>query len=167
MTLKEAIIKVITTQFKKDMGEAIEIVENAGYVIKKGDKTYMVVNPANGREVWVADNGYKGVRVHHGIYTGVARLAYEELDKFDFVNCLEKPENMEYRLYLGITYEPTRQKIERIRGRRWYVKYHADEIEAIKKKIAKLQDDLVYHTTRLANENRDYMELRKEFGLTK
>lgn len=165
--LNEAIIKVLNTQFKKDAKEAHELVASYGYKIYKYDGCFRIENPLTKRYVFI-DEGYNGAfRIH--INTKERRMRrYEDLYKFDFVNFLEKPLNVEWaKLYWGKEYAPSRERISALSSAKWTVSYREKEIKQMMKKLEDLQNELIRQVEWKEQAKRDLADLRKTYGLTK
>lgn len=168
MTLNEAIYKVIGTQFKKDMGEALEIVEKAGYKVSKWDSRFYVKNTNTGREVCLRE-GYKGYKVcgngdvkHLIPWDGVCRM--------DLVGYLEKPFNREWYKVQAMRSDwrsATWYKWDRLRSARYDIRYADKELANIKRDIANLQARLERTLVEKVKREQRLAEMCKELRLIK
>lgn len=169
--LNIAIYKVLTTQFKKDAKEAHEAVKAAGYEITKNGGRFEVYNPDTNRWLYIADNGWRGCRIIHGHYTRQMRIfnsrSAEEILKFDFVGCLEKPTNEAYYKMIREAEQRSnaKQKYERLKSARWYVKYETEKLESVQKKIEELQKELILSAQAKVKYEQKLQECRRELGL--
>ena len=164
--INEAIYKVITTQYKKDAKEAHEIVKAAGYEIYKYDGHYRVSSRETGKEAYIGWNYYHGYRI---CLRGTTKMfENNEPCPVDFVNYLETPIN---RDYISLTYKRTDRysaavgRYKQIRWERKSAKDYNDKIEEIKKKIADLNESIVYYARAQLKAEQRADELKKEFGL--
>lgn len=168
MTLNEAIYKVISTQFKKDMGGALAIVEQAGYKVTKWDGRFYVKNEKTGREVCLRE-GYKGYTVVGNGYDK-CKFSWDGICRMDLVGYLEKPFNREWYKVQAMRSDwksPTIYKWERLRNATYLVNCSVRDIEEIKRKIAELTNKLEYDATHLAERKQDLVTIRKDLGLIK
>lgn len=150
MTINEAITVVITTQFKKDMGEALEIIKAAGFEARKIDGGWEVYNPETGRYIFISRNTrrYKDY-LRYGTF-GQKSIEIKNrkiFDVFDFENYMRKPLNKEFYIMRDTRREeewrsPTRRKYEKLNDAKNSIKYRKEDIIRIKKKIEDLQKDL-------------------------
>ena len=169
--LNIAIYKVLTTQFKKDAKEAHEAVKAAGYGITKNNGRFEVYNSTTRRSIYIADNGWRGCRIIHGYYTRQRRIFNtwntEEILKFDFVGCLEKPTNEAYyeMVRRNERMNNAKQKYEKLKSARWYVKYETEKLESLQKKIEALQNELILAAQDKVKYEQRLQECRREFGL--
>ena len=165
MTLTEAIYKVITTRFKKDMGEAKKIVRGAGYIIEKDycNNGFSVYNPTTGRRV--------SARLRYGEVTITRDYGYQNKRykigecKFDFVSFLNKPRNTEYREMCNISKRPTKEKYRRLSDAKYSITWRKRDIENTKKEIAKLQESLLTASRYLYESEARANNVRRELGL--
>ena len=172
MTINEAIAKVMQTQFKKDMGEALEIVEAAGFVVRKIDGGYEVFNPETKRELFIGGRkrGYR-VYVYTGTYNGRrVDVDYRNplLTKIDYEGFLRKPYNHDWYKVVSKAQEwrsETRQKYERLQDAKNFVKWEKVDIERTKKKIEELQKELFDDMRRELEAEKRLESIRKELNL--
>ena len=168
MTLNEAIYKVIKTQFKKDMGGALAIVEQAGYKVTKWDGRFYVKNPRNNKELCLR-TGYKGYVVSGNGYDK-CKFSWDGICRMDLVGYLEKPFNREWYKVQAMRCDwksPTIYKWERLRNAVYLVDCSVRGIEETKRKIAELTSALEHGATRLAERKQNLATIRKELGLIK
>jgi len=168
MTLNEAVYKVISTQFKKDMGDALKIVEDAGYKVSKWDGRFYVKNTNTGREVCLRE-GYKGYKV---CGNGDAKhlIPWDGVCRMDLVGYLEKPFNREWYKVQAMRSDwrsPTWYKWDRVRDAKYKVSCTVRDIEDTKRKIVELTNRLESDATRLAERKQNLVTIRKELGLIK
>lgn len=175
MTLNEAIFGVLGTQFKKDMDkEALKMIEEAGYELRKGDGCYYIKNPATNREIYFS--GKYTTQINFNWYVRPVRLKTHafRLCHFDFVGCLNKPINYDwYNLERITEYCPTQEKYGKIKSARWNVNYHTEQVDNIVneklqklyKQIEELTRDIQYHAERKIKAQEELEELKKGFGL--
>lgn len=175
MTLNEAIMRVITSKFKKDAPEAFKAVSDAGYIMYKVDGHWVVKHPLTERYVTVTGGirylgcGVSGYRIDRGwnyrnsliIYDGKGDLT----TKFDFVGCLMTPYNREY--YRIVNNATTRQKYDSLKWAKQTVKYSDERIEEIQTKIDKLTRDLISAVENRAQAKIRLNEVRKNLNLKK
>lgn len=167
MNLNEAILKVIRTQYKKDMGEALTIVEKAGYKVYKHAGDFYVRNEQTGKEVCLRERYRGGLKIVgndcekcHFDYDGVCRM--------DFVNYLNKPFNTDwYDVQARKTdwRTPTYYKWQRLCHARNNVKYVEEDIAEITQKIAQLQETLDRCIQEKPRREQALVDVRKELGL--
>lgn len=168
MELNEAIYKVMSTQFKKDMGEALRVVEEAGYTVSKWDSRFYVKNPKTGRELCLKE-GYKGYNIFgNGDRKSIVPWGTER--RMDLVGYLEKPINHEWYKAQAMQNDwrsATWYKWDRLRNAKWYIKYEKENIEKTKKKIAQLQQELEDTIRSQIRYEQNLVNIRKELGLVK
>ena len=166
--INRAIYRVMTTQFKKDAKEEHKIVEDAGYTIYKSDGSFTVRNEETHRELCIDYKGYYSV-----LYTRARSIRFrrDEGLKFDFVGYLAKPTEDAHDYMTTDGYYKNRsialQKYERLERAKRYVKYEQQEIESIKQKIERLQNELVRTARNVAKAEAEVKETRVKIGLTK
>lgn len=171
MTVNEAVEIVITTQFKKEMGEALEIIKEAGFVARKIDGGWEVFNPETGREVWVSLNRRNWTtRLRYGTYNNKSLeiTTNYALKRFDFEGNLRKPLNKEYEKVLEMRRNwksATRKKYEKLHDAKWSVEWRKKDIENIKKKMEELQKDLEQAIRWEIEEEQRLKETRRELNL--
>lgn len=178
MTLNEAVFRVITTQFKKNMGGADKVVEEAGYRVMKTDGRFAVRTVReNGRcrdiEFGEAYRGYKLI-AWNGHRQRVYRYnTIDDLKKFNFEGFLTAPINVAYadaealNEYRYGGYTETQRKMGRLRDAKSSIRYRADDIEKYKKQIAELQEKIEDAIRRQVQYEVDLRNIRKEYGLIK
>lgn len=165
MTINEAIYKVITTKYKKDMTEAKKIVRGAGYTITKCYGNYWdVSNPATGRVVYLTNDNYsyKGFRINYGKTIAVKR---GEDCKIDFRAALDKPLNKEWQSLRWVETRPTKKKYEKLNSAKYSLKWRKQELAETQKKIAELQARLIRETRSIVNAENEVNNVRRELGL--
>lgn len=168
MELNEAIYKVIETQFKKDMGEALRIVEGAGYKVSKWDSRFYVKNTTTGREVCLREC-YKGYAVH-GNGNVKCKFSWDGKCLIDFIGYLNKPFNTEWYKVQAMRSDwrsATWYKWDRLRSAKQCIKYEKDNIEKVKKDIANLQKRLENAIRSQVRYEQSLVEVRKELKLIK
>lgn len=172
MTINEAIAKVMTTQFKKDMGEALEIVKTAGFQVEKWNGEWMVRNPETNRTVVINSNGYR-VWIEYGSVKTLkkeinVRKLYET--KFDFEGCLRKPLN---RDWYYLEYErrndrsATKVKYDNLDWKKKTLKWRREDVEKTKKKIEELQRELFREMQSVVEAEKDLERIRRDLKLKK
>ena len=167
--LNKAIYTVLT-ELKRDCLEAHKMVKKAGYVIEKGRKSFIVINPETRREVYVADPVWRadhGRVIVHGYYrVHRSHFRFGQECKFDFVACLEKPMNIEYWNNLNYPEKSKAyEKYDKLRSAKWNVKYEADRIAECEKQLKELQERLMKATEAKVRDEFKLAEVRKELGL--
>ena len=167
MELNEAILNVITTMRKKDMiVGAFDTVKKAGYIVtyRGGGAFWEVEHPKTYKRVYFTPSKsyYQNDKIR---FSNGHDVKAENANKIDFVNYLNTPINSAF--YRRYEYEPTKAKIERLDSARWYIKYHTERIEKIKKELASKLKDLEYHAGCLANEETELKNIKKEYKLIK
>lgn len=168
MELNEAIYKVISTQFKKDMGDALKIVEGAGYKVSKWDSRFYVKNEKTGRELCLRDT-YRGYAVHGNGYVK-CKFNWDKTCSMDLVGYLEKPFNNEWYKVQAMQSDwrsATWYKWDRLKTAKWNIRYETDVIEKTKKEIAKLQQNLENAIREQIRYEQNLIAVRKELGLNK
>ena len=168
MELNEAIFKVMNTQFKKDMGEALKIVEGAGYKVSKWDSRFYVKNEKTGRELCLRDT-YKGYAVHGNGYVK-CKFNWDKTCLMDLVAYLEKPFNTDWYKAQAMRSDwrsPTYYKCYRLKNAKHDISYEKNAIEDIKKEITKLQRRLESAIRAQVRYEQNLIEVRKELGLAK
>ena len=168
--LNKAIYKVLTS-LKRDAKEEHKLVKQAGYVIEKGRKSFIVSNPETRRSVYISEAARWGRNSYiiHGYYT-VHRSKFDYLNcKFDFVGCLEKSMNTVYWNSGEYRYNGNRSKAyvryDELKSVKRSVKYEADRIAEYEKQIKELQDKLMKATEQKVRNEFKLAEVRKELGL--
>ena len=163
--LRQAIFKVLTTQFKKDMGGADKIVEDAGYLVRKGQGRYEVYNPKTQRCLYITGDVY--MYVHYSWYCKNYVFYYAEECKFDFVGALNKPFNKEWYDILDHRYDtkPTRKKYEELAWAKKRIEWRQEDIKKAKEAIQKAQEELIRCVRWEADAKADLKEARRKLGL--
>lgn len=178
MTLNEAVYRVITTQFKKNMDGADKVVEEAGYRVIKTDGRFAVRTVRNnGRcrdiEFGETSRGYKLIAWNGDMQRVYRYATLDELKKFNFEAFLNAPINVAYAEarvldeYRFGGYTDTQRKMGRLRDVKAYIRYKVDDIEKYKKQIADLQEKIEDAIRRQVQYEGDLRNLRKEYGLIK
>lgn len=167
--LNTAIMRVISRERKMDAKEEHAAVKAAGYTVERmRSGGYSVSNKATGRTVYITRTDYMGTRLYHG-QADVATSCVKNLAKFDFVNCLNKPVNTEWRAVLWAQHRGelsvAKQRHEKLQRARWSVNYEKDRIARIQKQINELSADLVRAGAAQARAERELQDLKKALGL--
>lgn len=171
--LNDAMIKVMSTQFKKDAKAEHELVESYGYTIYKYDGSFRIRNnktckciylkhSSNYRYSWVLDYG--------DTYADVKRVkSLEELKVVDLVGILEKPRNNVYKAlqwgHVDDIHAKYSDRREQLRRAKWDVKYHSDRIDEIQRKLIALQTELLEESKKLAKYSVELDACKKEIGI--
>lgn len=164
MTLNQAIYKVITTQYKKDMGEDLEIVKDAGFEVRKITGGWEVYNPETRRSVWVSYNNYK-TYIRYG-WNKRVEISFH----FDFENNLRTPHNLDWEYVREQRRDwrgETKKKMERLHDAKWTIGWRKKDIENTKKKIEELQRELMRQMRSEIDAESRLDDLRKELKLKK
>lgn len=168
MTLNEAIYKVITTQFKKDMREAVELVEEAGYEINKSDGRFYVRNPKTQRFIESKYSQYRDITTLIGNRGEILKFRYTCNCHFDFVGYLNKELNHVWyvmRNERAWYVSPTRKKYEKLQEAKRYLRYREEAVEKTKKDLADLQARLERDIEERVRYEQMLAETRKNLGL--
>ena len=172
--LNDAIINVLTHQFKKDVPKSHRTVENAGYVIYKVNGHFVVKNPKTDRNISVTQSHRYRYRyfAEYGYYSKHQKYCntMDDVRKIDFVNCLNTPINSEY--YSTFNAVPTiKKKYSKYRSglhdAKWDIDYYNSCIERYKKEIEKLNNELIRCARERGKAEEKLSGIRKELGLTK
>ena len=174
MTLNQAIIQVISNQFKKDAKEAHTQVEAAFYKIEKYNGHYRVTNPATHRYCYIVYSGHymKGDRwVLYWGSTGQGRKEHygDPADiKVDLVNMLNTPYN-KYMYECEWEHDGNRseamQKYVHLKSlKRDYQTYDVGMTQVLKD-IDDLQKKLIKYTEQRVNCMTKLNNYRNEIGL--
>ena len=166
--MNKAIWEVLTHQYKKDAKEAHKLVSSE-YEVEKWNGSYHVRNPKTRRTISYNAYNRRGGYILYGAYAG-HRKDVNGAVKFDFVGCLEKPENFAWYEMVNKEYEQKRkskskERYEKLRYAVRNIKWEEDAIESIKKQMEKLQKDMEWHEARLQKAQGDYIKVREELGL--
>ena len=170
MTINEAIARVMTTQYKKDMGEALEIVKTAGFQVVKYDGEWMVRNPKTNRTVVIKSKGYRAWIEYGSVRTLRKEINVNKLfeTKFDFEGNLRKPLN---RVWYYLENErwndrsATKVKYENLDWKKKTLKWRRENVEKTKKKIEELQRALFREMQSVVEAEKDLEKIRKDLKL--
>lgn len=162
--LNKAIFKVLTTQFKKEMKEAVNTVEEAGYEIYKYNGHFNVRNPKTDKVIYASGN--------YNLYIATNGNAKRKVIdwKIDFVGMLEKPINKEWneRNWMrGIGSTDYKAKRRRLTDAKSSIEWKKRDIERKQAQILKLQEELLRDLKYQAQYEADLANVRKELGLTR
>ena len=188
MTINEAILKVLTAQFKKDEPEAFEMVSNHGYKTSKWNGHWEVRNEATLRCLWGSEENWWNSRLHRYAPCLYLRCGgctvYEKkvwrADKFDYVGFLNKPINQwatdeKYKTWQDTDWGEARRTYERLMHCKSNIKYYEksleSEIETFNRKMKEIsesyQRNVNYYTRALKDAREELKALYKETGLKK
>jgi len=173
MTINEAIAKVMATRFKKDMGEDLEIVKEAGFQVEKWDGEWMIRNPETNRTVVIKSNGYRAWIEYGSVKTLRKEVNVRKLyeTKFDFEGCLRKPLNRDWyyledaRRYDGRS--ATKVKYDNLDWKKKTLKWRREDVEKTKKKIEELQRELFREMQSVVEAEKELERVRKDLKLKK
>ena len=162
--LNEAIWKVIKNKYKKDAKEAHEMVSAFGYDIYKSDGHYTVRNENTHKSIYIYWDSYRKYSIQLG---GQWKDQLKDKPcKVDFVGCLEKPINKEYRTTNYYPHQsPAVDKYDRIQRMKRDVEWENGQIAEIKKKIESLQDSLIYHARKQKDCENTLRQYKQELHL--
>lgn len=156
--INKAILKVITTQFKKDAKEEHKIVEDLGYEIFKMDGDYRIRNKRTNRGVYYSYGWLK-------TYTTTYRVGSIENIRFDFYGYLETTR----KVYVEHDYWDDRsesvKRWESLRSAKARIKYTQVDIDRARREIDRLLDDIERATSLKAQYEQELKELRQKYGL--
>lgn len=167
--VNEAIVKVVTHQYKKDCPEAHELLKEWGYTVRKYDGSFEVMHPKTYKEVTATMFRWEQV-----IYLREKsqRIYSKNFDKVDYVEYLRTPLNRDKHdnEVVCSNYRTARRNL---RDAKWDVEYHQkaldDAQKEFDKKLAELKKHyewgIKYHSERLAIEKRKVADIRNEFNL--
>lgn len=163
--LNKAIFTVITSRFKKDCAEAYKAVTAAGYTIRKGDKSFMVISEETHRHIYLS-----GDYLCFGWYECQRkRIKNVNLFAFDYANCLNTPVN--HAWYKDVRYyadrKPTRVKYDDLKSARWSRDYDVDRLNALQNQIADLQKRLISAAQSVSRSEQKLKDVKRELGLVK
>lgn len=168
--LNKAILTVLRNQFKKDAKEAHEVVKEAGYGIVKINGGFEVYNDRTNRKIYVKE-GYRSYIIHGYHERQRTQLTKVTIEKFDFVGCLEKPQNRDYYEQLhnesmahDVNHDP---RINKLKSAKWHVRYTNDEVAKIQAQMEKLQKELIRAVERKVEAEQELKQVKKELGLRK
>ena len=171
MTINEAILKVISTQYKKDAKEAHQVVEAAGYTIEKRDGCYYVRNEKTYRYCYMINSGYYRQGARWVLYWGSmgrgSKTYYgnPEHIKFDFIHMLNKRYNYAGHGDRNACTSAAKEKWTNICRLKCMVSSKQTETELILKEMEKLQKRLIETTECKVKYETDLNNQRKEYGL--
>ena len=163
--LNDAIRVVATTQFKKGAPAMFKMVENAGYEVYKCDGRFTIRNKNTNREIDIKVD-YPCFYVHFGLFGyRTKRFAnYQELQKFDFVNALDKP-IFDTTQYSWNNMTKTQRKFFDLNGAKNGVKYAEDDIVRAREALATAQKQLEWAIERKVKATNNLKEVRANLGL--
>lgn len=188
MTINEAILKVLTAQFKKDEPEAFEMVSNHGYKVSKWNGCWKVSNEATSRCLWGSENSWWNSRLHRyapclHLRCGGSTLYDRKVwsaDKFDYVGFLNKPINQyaideKYKSWQEREWSEARRTYERLKDYKLNIKFYEksleSELDIFNRKMKEISDsyqrNVKYYTNALNGARENLKELYKEAGLKK
>lgn len=178
MNLQQAIIKVMTTQYKKDAKEAHQIVEAAGYTITKNNGHYYIRNEKTHRHCCiiycgVCRQGFRYVvewgSMGYGskaFYVGYDnKISSIEWIPFDFVAMLNKPYNKEPYYDNVWNKSVAKERYNTIRSTRNTLQYKNEEIDKCLKEMNWLQKHLIELTEDKCKWETRLNEYLEEYGL--
>lgn len=168
--LNQAMLKVMTTKYKKDAKEAHKLVEDYGYEIVKRNGMFWVIHPKTKKYIYIDEvYGYGGYYYYVNYCSGTKKVYIKKrpdiLNNFDFVNCLGTPENTAYRdsiwreRYCSTKYKEIRKSIKDTKR---CIMWEECDIKNTEHKIKNLQDKLMYYATRKNEYEKHLNELRKQ-----
>ena len=183
--MNKAILKVLTSKYKKDCKEEYKMIEEAGYEVCKWDGVFHITNRKLNKVIslYYCDyvyyvGGYKPENRRYGYYafehstqkrTRINDL--EEVAKIDFVNCLNTPINTEY--YKALDYERSfgpwsyASKLRQLREAKRSLRYETERVEKLKKEMEELQKTLEKAIVDREKEIAKYNSTMKKLGLRK
>ena len=170
MNLNEAIYEVIRTQFKKDMGEALEIVENAGYKVYKASGRFYVRNTAINKEVFLHWNSNGTSCSVYGNNRELCSFRLNEMPRVEFVGYLNKPFNLvwyEVQARMSDWRSPTWYRYSVLADAKSGVEYNEKQIERLTKQIKDFQITLNNCIADRYTRAQRLVNVRKELGLAK
>ena len=166
--VNEAILKVLSTQYKKDAKEAHKIVEAAGYEIYKSNGCFTIKNPRTYKYIQWTQCRWK---YNYKLITTTKDIYFDDWKdlKINFVNYLNKPINNDKQYIDSDCFYTSKAKDKYVSLRciKTYIEYHNREIERQKVLIEKAKKDIEYHEKRLKEEKDSLEETRKKLGLKK
>ena len=173
-TLNAAIRTALMVQFKKDAPEAFNIIKKAGYEVYKYGGDWAIKNPTTKRFLYLRV-GYKNITVCGYIAKERSFKNKEDLEKFDFVNCLNtsyndtwnKIQQYNANLTYGWIKSNAYQKYDLIKQTQHFIKYYQERIDKVQKEIQDLQKELMRYAVCLADEKKNLENTRKDLGLKK
>lgn len=160
-----AIFTVLKEQFKKNCKEAHKIVEAAGYTIQKNNGHYEVFNTETKRWIWLQD-GYRCTYIYHGAYMNQkAKLTNWNDCKFDFVGCLDKPQNRDYYTEPACNVSKAHANGNDLRWKKSYIKSDEEALQRIQEQMQTLQRELIRVTERKVRHEQELKDFRVKLGL--
>lgn len=166
--VNKAIVKVLSTQYKKDAKEAHKIVEAAGYEIYKSNGCFVIKNPKTNKYIqWTLCRwryNYKLIITTKDIYFD----DWKDL-KINFVNYLDKPINRDKERgdnMWGCS-SKLKEKYTRLRDHKMMIEYYSKEIKRQKALIEKAKEEITRCEKRLREEKDSLEETRIKLGLKK
>ena len=171
--LNNAILQVITHQYKKDAKEYHQIVEDAGYTIDKNYGHYYVRNPKTHRYVCMEyKKGYRND--YYELNWGSMVYGYKRFDNmpasipFDFVAMLNKPYNRNghYNEYSDKwnKSKAVERYVELKRLKR-NLKNDEEDVETVLRQLTTLQQRLICATETKVKAAAELNSYRRECGL--
>ena len=169
----DALIKVMSTQFKKNAKAEHELVESYGYIIYKYDGSFRIRNDKTCKIISLRYTGsyrYSWVLDYGDTYADVKRVkSLEELKVVDLVGIREKPRNSVYKALQWGHVDDIHAKYsdlrESLRHAKWNVKYHTDRVVEIQRKMLTLQNELLAESKKLAKYSVALEACKKEIGI--
>lgn len=166
--LNEAIVDVITHQFKKDCPEAHSLVTSWGLKIFKYDGRFEVINSETSKSVQVSHSLYY-IDLSH---SSRKLIKLNRVSKIDYVSFLTTPVNRD-KYEDEVVHSKYRTARHDLREAKWNVKYNQEALDDAQKefdkKLAELKKhyewNIKYHSERLVTEKRRVADIRKEFNL--
>lgn len=172
--LNNAIIQVISHQYKKDVKQFHQIVEAAGYKIEKYDGCYRVSNPKTYRYCYMIDTGFYSGRERWVLYWGShgygSKVIYGDPinAKVDLTNMLNTP----YNKWSGMTrweqegnHSKAMEKYVQLKNYKQSYETQIDETNKILHQISELQNRLIKETEYKVKCITKLNNYREEIGL--
>lgn len=165
--VNEAIVKVVTHQYKKECPEAHELLKEWGYKVTKYDGSFEVKHPKTYKKVTATL--YRWEQVIY-LKEKSQRIYPKNFDKVDYVEYLRTPLNRDKYEFVYSKYRTARRNL---RDAKWNVKYHQDALDDAQKefdkKLAELKRhyewNIKHHSERVVIEKSRVADIRKEFNL--
>ena len=162
--VNNAILKVLTTQFKRDAKESHKIVEEAGYEIYKYGGSFGVKNPKTHNIVRIDFSRGFNSRGRVNLRRNSKRFrSLEELKPIDFVGNLDTTRKA-YCEWLPYESEAHR-KYDEIKRSDCMAMSYDEYIKKTLDKLASLQKDLIRYTQEKADYEQKARDARKKYGL--
>ena len=164
MTLREAIITVLTTKYKKDAPEAFKMVKEAGYRVEKTGMAWAIKNPDTNRIL------YAQTRFDWDAYDTVWEIFYNWNKRpvpvnntaFDAVAFLNTPLRPKYEAFVFSKAKSVYQDIEH---HKYWIDNYNRKMEEAQEAIRRAQRDLVYYAQRAKEEEIKLNNVREANGL--